>query len=259
MSKRIITAVIALMLFIPIVGLGSWPLEVLMGLAALLGQTEFIQMNKMKVGSFPSVLTGIGALAIVFSERLQLILGEQVILRIIVLVSVLLLAYSIRQSELKTTQIGALILMMTYIGVGFYSFVALRTLDLTFLVLVLLVIWVTDSGAFLIGRKIGKNKLAPMISPNKTIEGAVGGTAAAASVSAVYLLFFPLFGSYLLALFFMVLVSVSGQLGDLIESKVKREHKIKDSGNLLPGHGGILDRFDSLLLVLNVLFLIGLL
>ncbi|EXJ24137.1 Phosphatidate cytidylyltransferase [Alkalibacterium sp. AK22] len=259
MSKRVITAVIALMLFIPIVGIGSWPLEVLMGLAALLGQTEFIQMNKLKVGSFPSILTGSGALAIVFSERLQPVMGEQVIAKIILLAAVLLLAYSIRQSKLKISQIGILTLMMTYIGIGFHSFVALRDLDLTVLVLVLIVIWVTDSGAFLIGREWGKNKLAPTISPNKTIEGAVGGTGVATLVSAVYLVFFPLFNSYLLSLGFTVLVSAAGQLGDLIESKIKREHEVKDSGNLLPGHGGILDRFDSLLLVLNVLFLIGLL
>ncbi|MDZ7835398.1 MAG: phosphatidate cytidylyltransferase [Alkalibacterium sp.] len=121
----------------------------------------------------------------------------------------------------------------------------------------LLVIWATDTGAYLIGRKIGKTKLAPTISPNKTIEGSLGGTILASAFAFAYLLYFPQSESLFSSFFLMVVISVTGQIGDLLESKIKREYHVKDSGHLLPGHGGILDRFDSLLLVLNMLFLLG--
>lgn len=259
MFKRIATAVIALLLFLPIIWFGSWPLELLMAVLAILAQMEFIQMEKLKLNSFPSIISSLAAAGIIFSQRLTFIFGNQVVIKLISLTAIILLMYALNKPEFKISQISSIIYLMTYIGIGFYSFVQLRATSLTFLVLLLLIIWTTDSGAYLVGRKIGKRKLAPSVSPNKTIEGAVGGTTVAAIVSAVYLLFFPLYTSYILTLLFMIGLSITGQLGDLIESKLKREYNIKDSGNLLPGHGGILDRFDSMLLVLNVIFIIGVL
>lgn len=259
MFKRVATAVIALVLFLPIIWFGSWPLELLMAVLAFLAQMEFIQMKKLKLNSFPAIISGLGAVSLIFSQRLIFIFGNQVLIKLISLVAITLLIYALNKPEFKISHIASIMYLMMYIGIGFYSFVQLREASLTFLVLILLVIWTTDSGAYLIGRKFGKRKLAPSVSPNKTIEGAVGGSGVAAIVSAVYLAFFPLYASYLLTLLLMILLSVTGQLGDLIESKLKREYNIKDSGNLLPGHGGILDRFDSMLLVLNVIFIIGVL
>lgn len=259
MFKRIATAVIALLIFLPLIWFGSWPLELLMAVLAILAQLEFIQMKKLKLNSFPALISSLGVGGIIFSQRLTFLFGSQVIIKLISLTAIVLLIYALNKPEFKISQIASIVYLMTYIGVGFYSFVQLRASSLTFLVLMLLIIWSTDSGAYLVGRKIGKRKLAPAVSPNKTIEGAVGGTAIAGLVSAVYLVYFPLYTSYLLTLLFMIGLSVIGQLGDLVESKLKREYKIKDSGNLLPGHGGILDRFDSMLLVLNVIFIIGVL
>lgn len=259
MFKRIATAVIALLLFLPLIWFGSWPLELLMAVLAILAQMEFIQMKKMKLTSFPAVISSLGVGALIFSQRLTFIFGGQVLIKLISLTALSLLIYALNKPEFKISQITSIVYLMTYIGIGFYSFVQLRETSLTFLVLMLLIIWTTDSGAYLVGRKIGKRKLAPSVSPNKTVEGAVGGTVVAGIVSAVYLAFFPLYASYILTLPFMIGLSVIGQLGDLIESKLKREYKIKDSSNLLPGHGGILDRFDSMLLVLNVIFIIGVL
>lgn len=259
MSKRILTAVIALILFIPLFIIGSWPLELLAGILALLAVIEFSQMEKLKPMSFPAMLSGLTVFGLVFSPRLTGLFEDNVMITMIGLQAVTLLVYSVWKSEFKIRQIGSLLLMTMYIGLGAYSFVALRSFSSTFLLLVLLVIWATDTGAYLIGGKMGKTKLAPGISPNKTVEGSAGGTIASVVVSAVYLIFFPLFDSYVLSVLFMIMISVIGQLGDLVESKIKREHGVKDSGTILPGHGGILDRIDSLLLVLNVLFIIGLL
>lgn len=259
MFKRVLTAVIALLLFIPIILYGSWPLELLMGVLAVLGLSEFLQMKKISVFSVPAVLSSLAVLMLAFSSRLTGVFGDNVMMTTISLLTVSLFVYSVNKPDFKITQIGSIVLMATYLGIAFTTFVSLRAYGLTFMFLVLLVIWATDTGAYLIGKQIGKTKLAPNVSPNKTVEGALGGTLLSAVVSAIYLYFFPLVTSYLLSLLFMIVISAVGQLGDLIESKIKREYGVKDSGNLLPGHGGILDRFDSLLLVLNVLFIIGLL
>lgn len=115
------------------------------------------------------------------------------------------------------------------------------------------VTWATDTGAYFVGLALGKTKLAPAISPHKTWEGALGGVAAAgltALAFAVYLGRQPV-----VLLLLGVCLSIAGQTGDLVESAMKRERAVKDSGNILPGHGGILDRFDSMLFVLPLLYL----
>ena len=122
-----------------------------------------------------------------------------------------------------------------------------------FILVAFLLTMVPDSGAYFIGRAMGKRKLAPIISPNKTVEGAVGGmicsVAAMLLYSLVLQLAFKLEVSYLFAIIYGLLGAAGSVLGDLAFSVIKRQTKIKDYGNLLPGHGGILDRFDSTMLV----------
>lgn len=111
---------------------------------------------------------------------------------------------------------------------------------------VLLVIWAGDSGAYFVGKSIGKHKMAPAISPNKTWEGAIGGLAASWLIGFVMtwtMSVLPVSTCWV----FGLVVGAAGQVGDLVESAIKREIGIKDFGDLLPGHGGVLDRFDSLL------------
>lgn len=124
----------------------------------------------------------------------------------------------------------------------------------------LLIVWITDSGAYLIGRKLGRHKLAPHVSPNKTWEGSIGGSLVSVIVVGLYLAFSPVKFAYGLPIMLLltVVLSVGGQIGDLIESAFKRHYGVKDSGKILPGHGGILDRFDSLLFVLPLMHLFGL-
>lgn len=116
------------------------------------------------------------------------------------------------------------------------------------------VAFLSDSGAYFVGLKFGRHKLAPVVSPNKTIEGMLGGVAAAMVGMLVYAvildLAFPDFRiSYGLALLYGLAGSVTGVFGDLCFSIIKRQTGIKDYGNLIPGHGGVLDRFDSLMTV----------
>ncbi|HEY3411789.1 MAG TPA: phosphatidate cytidylyltransferase [Armatimonadota bacterium] len=119
---------------------------------------------------------------------------------------------------------------------------------------VLLVIWAGDSGAYFVGKAIGRHKMAPGISPNKTWEGSVGGLAASWIVGMA--MTWPLALNPLTCLLFGLVVGAVGQVGDLVESAIKREIGIKDFGDLLPGHGGVLDRFDSLIFAAPVAFFI---
>ena len=105
--------------------------------------------------------------------------------------------------------------------------------------------WLTDTGAFFVGRRLGARKLAPRISPNKTLEGTAGGIIVACVIGIPLGIWMevPLRDAAFLAL----LGSLAGQIGDLAKSAMKRDAGIKDFGGLFPGHGGVLDRFDSIL------------
>ena len=114
------------------------------------------------------------------------------------------------------------------------------------------VAFLSDAGAYFIGRKFGSHKLAPVVSPNKTVEGALGGVAFAVVGAIVYTIilhFLDFRVNYFVAILYGILGSIVGMFGDLCFSIVKRQTGIKDYGNLIPGHGGILDRFDSMVFV----------
>lgn len=126
--------------------------------------------------------------------------------------------------------------------------------------------WITDSGAYFTGKMIGKHKLVPSLSPKKTIEGAAGGSVSCIIISILYMFvaskcmghmsYVGLLNSnnYLLMIVLSAIASVISQLGDLALSSIKREFNIKDYGYILPGHGGILDRFDSLIFVVPFVY-----
>lgn len=124
------------------------------------------------------------------------------------------------------------------------------------LLLLLAIVWLGDTAAYYVGSRFGRHKLAPVVSPNKTWEGAVAGLATGVLSTAVWSLWRlgELDGSLLLV---GVVTAVAAQLGDLVESMIKRGAGLKDSGNLLPGHGGMLDRMDAMLFAAPV-FLFGL-
>ncbi len=141
-----------------------------------------------------------------------------------------------------------------YIGATMASLLALHALPLggRWVVLAMTLAWIGDTSAYAVGLTMGRRKLAPRLSPKKTVEGAVGGllgsVAAAVFASLVYLPQLPVTAALLLGL----LGGAAGQAGDLFESLLKRAAGLKDSGRLLPGHGGLLDRIDALLVTASV-------
>ncbi|MDW7650603.1 MAG: phosphatidate cytidylyltransferase [Bacillota bacterium] len=142
-----------------------------------------------------------------------------------------------------------------YITTLLSFFLLLRGADngLSAVMAVLLAVWASDSGAYLVGITLGRRKLLPAVSPKKSVEGAVGGVAFSALVLLAAGPYLGLEG--LLAVTFGIILSVAGQAGDLAESALKRWGNTKDSGSFLPGHGGVLDRLDSLLFAVPVGYL----
>ena len=259
MKTRIITAVIALAIFIPLIVYGGWPLTIAALALGIVAISEVLVMKKMFLISFEAIISYLGVALLILPDS-WLDFLPSVATRwfgFYVLVVLLLLHTVIRKQRFTFDDAGVLTLAMLYVGMGFHYFVVARAVNFQTLLYGMLIVWLTDSGAYLIGRKIGKNKLAPRISPNKTWEGSVGGTVAATIILAVYLYFFPVGDGFITMIILTLILSIMGQLGDLIESSLKRYYGVKDSGKILPGHGGLLDRFDSMLIVMPMLHLAG--
>lgn len=264
MKQRVITAAVALLIFIPIIYLGGVWLEVAAILLALIGLSEMFIMRKRIIVSPDFVISALGIVTLVLPEGFFNHIPQYLTRYDIfaVMVALQLLVTVLTKNQTTIDDIGINVLSMVYIGNGFHALVAVRnSVDgLALLCYILVVIWSTDIGAYVFGRKIGKHKLWPAISPNKTWEGSLAGTLCALIGAAIYLHFIPIgYQHYSLMLLATLVFSVFGQLGDLVESAYKRYYGVKDSGKILPGHGGILDRFDSLLFVLPMLHWFGLL
>ena len=245
MRQRVITAVVALIIFIPIIVAGGIWVDIAAFALGLVALSEVLIMRKKLLVSPEAIISGIGYLKPWYIVYLFILL--------------LLMRTVVSRNRFSFDDAGVITLSMLYIGVGFHFFIAARTISLVALLYALFIVWTTDSGAYMIGRKLGKHRLAPHISPNKTWEGSIGGSLVATIVGSVFWYFFPI-GHFSLGIMIILtlIFSVVGQFGDLVESALKRYYGVKDSGKILPGHGGILDRFDSLLLVLPVIHLFGL-
>ncbi len=261
MKQRVITAVIALIIFLPLLYLGGIPFDILVTLMGIVAMSEFLIMKKKLLVSFEAIVSFLLMLSILLPVFWAGFWTQDTLGGSFYLLALVMLVYTvISKNRFSFDDAGVLLLGGLYAGLGFRFMMLARAESLWMMLYALLIVWVTDSGAYLIGRKIGKNKLAPHISPNKTWEGSIGGSLSAVIIVGAYLYFvqaaFPY--SFSTMLLWTLVFSVGGQLGDLIESAFKRHYGVKDSGKILPGHGGILDRFDSLLFVLPLMHFAGL-
>lgn len=262
MKTRVLTAIVALAVFIPLLILGGLPLQILVALMAIVAVDEILIMRKKILISFEAIISNLAVVVAVlptswWQNNTINLLSQNNLIYIFILL--MLLHTVISKNHFTFDDAAIMVLAVLYVGLGFHFFMSARNMagGLATLFYALLIVWITDSGAYLVGRKLGKHKLAPRISPNKTWEGSIGGTVISVIVSAIYIYFFPQTYSWSVMLIISLIASCAGQFGDLIESALKRYYNVKDSGKILPGHGGILDRFDSLLLVLPVLYLLG--
>lgn len=246
--SRVLVAVVLLPLVIGLVYLGGWWL---FGLALVGGLLALHELYVMARELRPLVLGGyLGFVSTLVGLQLggvDWMLGG--LLATFVLAFVVYGLGGVRQSA--TTSFGVTVLGVAWVGAGIGSLLLVREIpDFGFwaVMAVLFTVFAADTGAFFVGRAFGRHRMAPEISPKKSWEGLVGGVAAAIGMSFVILYkdrddFLTIPQSLLLGL----VIALAAVLGDLFESAVKRDLDVKDSGHLLGGHGGMLDRLDSLL------------
>jgi len=287
LARRIAFGVIAAPIGAAILLYGDWPLAALLAITAALGARELFRIARAS-GLTP--LEGLGtAIAgliplLVHARYLRLYdpdgrLGALSVAAVTILV---VLAVSIWArgvsgkplSAVAVTIFGAFytggMLSFGY-GIRYHEYASAPNPEASrfmpagglLLLLPVLITWASDIGAYAVGRLMGKHKLIPSVSPGKTIEGSIGGLVASMLVAFLWAHYvlrpsshlgfkFPPIG----ILVFGAILSVAAQIGDLAESLLKREAGVKDSSNLIPGHGGILDRFDSLFFVLPVAYVL---
>lgn len=245
LKQRVITAVIAglVVLFVLLLGnLLMWKLFIYA--CSVAAYIEFATMFKARTYG---AITGYGLLLVSVVEWFPHFFYHPTSLFLLVAVVITIPVFSRQSISMAAMSIytaGAL-----YISFGGYSLAQLRALPngMFWLWLFLISIWLSDTVAFFVGRLVKGPKLLPEISPKKTISGSLGGIIGAAIGAAVFGFIVHRmysFGEYALL---GSLTSIAGQLGDLVESAYKRQAGVKDSGKILPGHGGMLDRIDSLL------------
>ncbi|WNS44823.1 phosphatidate cytidylyltransferase [Paenibacillus sp. MMS20-IR301] len=254
MKQRLITGIVAGALFLGLCFLGGWPYQLLLIGMALVGYYEFVKMTGTATFGGTAVLGYVSILCFMIPWDL---LGVQKFLSweqgvwLLLLLFLLVTVFSKNKLDIKITAL--MFTGIVYIGMGFSYMATARAAGdghgLFWTLLLLCCIWGSDAGAYFVGRSLGKNKLWPAISPNKTIEGALGGVFISAVISVAFALFVPDLLGIGRALLIGMSCAVLGQLGDLVQSAYKRVYGIKDSGSLLPGHGGILDRCDSWIIV----------
>ncbi|MGD0892320.1 MAG: phosphatidate cytidylyltransferase [Terracidiphilus sp.] len=269
--KRILTAVVLIPLVLLIVFLGpSWLVTLAVAAVAALAGWEYLGLAE-HAGAKPSRIAVVVAIVALITARLAVETFEWLHRTEIVfgILGLALLLYCTFRSPVERVMADAstAIFCLLYVGLTFTALPALReeSNGPSLLLFLLCVVWAGDIAALYIGRAWGRHKLAPTLSPNKSWEGAVGSLAGSLLATGGLLalatwvaslnsarLSYPEETWYWMVL--AVLVNVAAQVGDLAESALKRSVGVKDSGTLLPGHGGVLDRIDALLLAAPVLW-----
>lgn len=250
MKKRIISAVVALLIVIPLIVMGGIYFEIGICLIGALAYKEIIDLPKSH-GEIPNLMVGLGlVLMLLISNYSMMDLGNGYDYSLVALVLLVMLVPLVfyKNDTYKSNDAFYLIGISFLLGLTFNTFLILRNESIYLLAWILFIPMFNDIFAYLIGSKFGKHKMCKEISPNKTWEGSIGGLLVGSIISLVFYNF--LISSIDLKLIIItIILSVVGQIGDLIMSKIKRENGIKDFSNLMPGHGGMLDRLDSSIFV----------
>jgi phosphatidate cytidylyltransferase len=261
MKQRVITGVLAAAVFLGLMIAGGHFYVALIVAMACIALFEFLRMNKMSWTNPLALAAYIGLLALVLPFQWYGVdwLSDMTIVWL--LMFVLLGLTVLTKNQYSIDEVALTFLGTVYLGIGFAAMIDVRIMDshaLWWSFLAFSSIWASDIGAYFFGRALGKHKLAPSISPNKTIEGAIGGIACSIVTAIVFALLAPSVLGLWHAVLLGLVAAVAGQLGDLMQSAYKRVRGIKDMSNILPGHGGIVDRTDSWIIVFPILVLSGL-
>jgi phosphatidate cytidylyltransferase len=257
MKKRILTAIIMTLVVLPFALIGGSIFKFGISIVALLGLNEVWNLKKThkKYPMAIKVLSMISLIIILLVENNifnpinyhLLVYGFNTFI-IIVPIFLVLLPTVFYGDKYNSKDACSLLGFIILLGIGFRSIVLIRDQSIMHLIYVLLISILNEMFGLFTGMLIGKHKLLPEVSPKKTIEGAIGGLVIG-SIAAIVFAHLLLYKISIKLVVCTVVLGLVGQIGDLFFSKIKRENDIKDFSNLLPGHGGILDRFDSLIWV----------
>ena len=261
MKQRIITGVAAAAVFIGMLCWGGFAYGLFIVLMAVVGFHEFARLNRISGPGSGRFVGYLAVLGIVIPFELifpNFPVTHEQFLWFVMLILLTLTVFANDRTNLR--QAAIVLTGVVYIGYGFHYMIVTRLMPEDGLLWSLFIfgcIWLTDTGAYFSGMLLGRHHLAPLISPKKTVEGAIGGILFALLFAAIFALLIPdwIPPGRLLAL--GAVIAVVGQIGDLIQSAYKRMQGVKDSGTILPGHGGILDRTDSWLIVFPAIHLLG--
>ncbi|MHB9782465.1 phosphatidate cytidylyltransferase [Streptococcus sp. 10F2] len=261
LQNRILFGTVAAVILLVLLWVGGLPFQLIVGLLAMLGVYELFTMKGLAINTPEGILATLAALLLTLPlENYLSFLPSDSNIALFALLAMGVLGSTVFVEEYSYDDAVVPIASSFYVGYGFHMLVRAQMSGMDKVLYALFLVWATDSLAYFTGKRYGKRKLIPQVSPNKTIEGSLGGVAGAMVVTTLFYLFSPgTFGgrSFILMLFLSILFSVAGQFGDLVESSIKRHYGVKDSGRFIPGHGGLLDRFDSLLFVFPLLHLAG--
>lgn len=242
MKVRIISALLLLPLFLFVIIYGGAVTKLAVFIISIISIYEFTNAFKISGIKQTNVMLYILTALLMLPDWTDNLYIVPVLLFILVLGESILLIFSKRTIE----EIAVSILTYVYICVALNSIIIIRESSLDFVWYIFLFAWATDTCAYFTGLSIGRHKLIPSVSPKKTVEGAIGGIIGCMAVSMIYAYFAH--PEYLiLVLFVSIIGSIVSQTGDLFASSFKRKLGIKDYGNLIPGHGGMLDRIDSII------------
>ena len=255
MRQRVLTGLIGVPLLLICCYIGSWLLALLCAVLAVLAAHELCQLFTRRSFAVNFPLDALTALLLTWTFGLIRSMTWPFALALLFTI----LAYALwaqTQKEPLLYSVARAVALL-YVSIGLGSLLALRLSygDWRWILLAFFNVWITDSAAHLVGSLYGRTKLAPQISPHKTWEGAIAGLICGPLICSVYMSL-ALHLRFFTALPLALLLSVAAQLGDLAESAFKRWAGVKDSGRLFPGHGGVLDRFDSLLLTAPFILLL---
>lgn len=259
MKTRIITAIVAICILLPVLlfsGTAVFPVAVaVVSAIAVFEMTKCIKITKLYITLPIYIMAVLAPFGVRYFENMRdvaLIAFVAAALYLIYLFTVSVLSHG----SLGFSDVSTVFTVALYIIIGFSSIIFVRDFGEYGKYLYLLIFigaWITDTFAYFTGVFFGKHKLIPDVSPKKTIEGSIGGIVFCAISFVVFgIIIDKFFGSNSNILFLVIgglVISVISQIGDLIMSVIKRHYGIKDYGKLFPGHGGILDRFDSVLIV----------